>query len=449
MPNTYVALETVTLTSPVSSVTFNVSGLPYTDLVIVAQAKSSTAGSSVNSYRMRFNGLSTALYSNTSIQPSGSSSSSTRDTNSSEMYVGLLNQTSANPESSIIHIMNYANTNVFKTVLARGASTAGSVNAIVGLWRSTAAITSIELFMTSATLTGTFSLYGIANADQGAAKATGGMITEDSQYWYHTFGASGTFTPKQALTCDYLVVAGGGGGGRDGGGGGAGGLRSTVTATGGGGSLESAISVLSGTPYSITVGGGGNGGSTGVAATNGVNSVFSTITSTGGGGGGGDTGTATGFSGGSGGGTKRDTTDNTGGGARTVNQGFAGGVGCGTSFGGAGGGGGAGAAGGKGVSTGTSAGERGGAGGNGVTISITGTSVTYAGGGGGANFGSAVVPLGGTGGGGNGGAQNFVGGQSNPTAPTVGTANTGGGGGGGAIVGANGGSGIVVIRYAK
>ena len=250
-------------------------------------------------------------------------------------------------------------------------------------------------------------------------------------------------------TVDYLVVAGGGGGGLDGGGGGGGGLRSTVTATGGGGTLESSLAVNAGTQYAVTVGAGGAAGTSGVAATNGKNSVFSSIIAIGGGAGGGETGTATGYSGGSGGGTKRDTADNTGGGAGTASQGFAGGVGCGIGFAGAGGGGGAGVAGSKGVG-GSAAAERGGAGGNGVSVSITGSSVTYGGGGGGANFGSAVVATGGTGGGGNGGASAFSGGSQ--TAGTAGTTNLGGGGGGGCAgvaVPANGGSGIVILRYAN
>ena len=57
---------------------------------------------------------------------------------------------------------------------------------------------------------------------------------------------------------DFLVVAGGAAGGNCyGAGGGAGGLRSSVGNTGGGGSLESALSIVAGKPYLITVGGGG------------------------------------------------------------------------------------------------------------------------------------------------------------------------------------------------
>ena len=62
---------------------------------------------------------------------------------------------------------------------------------------------------------------------------------------------------------NFLVVAGGGGGGtqipsvNNGGGGGAGGLQSSVTSTGGGGSLLSAVSLTTGTDYTVTIGAGG------------------------------------------------------------------------------------------------------------------------------------------------------------------------------------------------
>jgi hypothetical protein len=65
---------------------------------------------------------------------------------------------------------------------------------LLGLWRSTAAITSITLYWRSNIAVGsTFSLYGIAA--EGAAYASGGYVTSDSQYYYHTFTSSGTFTP--------------------------------------------------------------------------------------------------------------------------------------------------------------------------------------------------------------------------------------------------------------
>jgi len=62
--------------------------------------------------------------------------------------------------------MNYSNTTTYKTGLVRANSAASGTDAIVGLWRSTAAITSIVATHDTAQFaTGsTFTLYGIASA---------------------------------------------------------------------------------------------------------------------------------------------------------------------------------------------------------------------------------------------------------------------------------------------
>ena len=244
--------------------------------------------------------------------------------------------------------------------------------------------------------------------------------------------ATNSITIVTLITVDYLVVAGGGGGGsHNAAGGGAGGMRSTVTNTGGGGTLESAIGIVKGTNYTVTVGSGGAGGGTNASGSSGANSVFATITSTGGGGGGGGNGGA-GASGGSGGGGSVYGAA----GARTASpvQGFAGGAGN-VNLGG--GGGGAGQVGGATNAENGVAGN----GGNGLACSITGSSVTYAGGGGGsADAGDGNQGAGGAGGG--------AAGKQNTTSNA--TANTGGGGGAEnrmiATPGA-GGSGIVILRW--
>src|SRR3989344_2937178 len=110
--------------------------------------------------------------------------------------------------------------------------------------------------------------------------ASGGTITYSGGYTIHIFTVSGTFNVTGNGTVEYLVVAGGGGGGgfNIGGGGGAGGFRN---ATG---------FAVTAQAYTVTVGTGGAGAtSQTVAATNGNDSIFSTITSTGGGGGRGGT----------------------------------------------------------------------------------------------------------------------------------------------------------------
>ena len=270
-------------------------------------------------------------------------------------------------------------------------------------------------------------------------------------------------TVAAPLIVNYLVIAGGaGGGGNEGGGGGAGGLRTSYGNNGGGGGSETQLTLTAGTNYTVTTGAGGTQPvPTGAGAApygytqggDGNNSVFANITSTGGGGGG--TGISAqsppmeiGRDGGSGGGGSRYGNLAAPGGTRTPSpvQGFNGGSSGVNQGDSTGGGGGAGA-------VGQSATGAGGFdGGVGITNAITvasGTGPYYAGGGGGGAYsGSPRVGSGGNGGGGDGLK------LGPPSTSNNGTANTGGGAGGGGGSGsdsvrggANGGSGIVILRY--
>ena len=434
--STYTPIATQTLGSAASSVIFSSIPQGYTDLVLIING--GNAGGNYST-AFRFNGDTSSNYSVTRLYGNGTTATADRAANQTYIYLLGSGQTNLNG-IQIINIQNYSNSTRYKTTISRSNSAGGTVGAEAGLWRSTQAITSIELapeFSVNWLSGSTFTLYGIAVGNSSAKADGGSSVTTDGTYWYHTYRSSGAFTPRQALTVDYLVVAGGGGGGGFGGGGGAGGLRCTVGATGGSGSLESALSLTSGATYTVAVGAGGiaggiNGGNAYTAGGNGSNSVFATITSTGGGGG------ATGGSGGSGpfvaatggsGGGGGASGNLTGAAASPAGQGFAGGNGVGASTYSGGGGGGAGAAG------------SGATGGAGRTTSISGTSTTYGGGGGG------LTGAGGSGGGGAGGTAI----NTNPSG-VAGTANTGGGGGGGnnnvGQFGAVGGSGIVIIRYA-
>jgi len=238
---------------------------------------------------------------------------------------------------------------------------------------------------------------------------------------------------SQILDAEYLIVAGGGAGGKaNAGGGGAGGLLTNFGGT--------ALSLIPGVVYTVTVGAGGAAVSGGARGNNGTNSVLSgsgitTLTAIGGGGGGSDAASGgVGADGGSGGGSDYDS--NTGG-SGTAGQGNDGGDSSNPSGQyGAGGGGGAGGAG-TGGST-----SAGGVGGVGLSNSITGSAVFYAGGGGG----STASAGGGAGGNGGGGA----GGDGGAGSATDGTDGLGGGGGGidgGAPSGA-GGDGVVILSVA-
>jgi hypothetical protein len=441
--NTYVALDTKTLTSATTSVVFNSIPQTYTDLVLISNTKN--ASGLDGGITLQFNtdtSPSGTNYSATFFYGDGSSAIASRHANYPFMVAGRSN--ASNWGNGITHIMNYANTTTNKTVISRGNSD-GLVIAYVGLWRATPqAITTITIGNEAGAnfvVGSTFTLYGIANSNIGAPKAFGGTITQDATYTYHTFGASGTFAPQQSLTADVLVIAGGGGSGRTGGGGGAGGLRGLTSQS------------MTTTAYTITVGSGGSGATAdGTNATNGINSSiagsgFTTITASGGGGGSSynNSGTSIGSSGGSGGGGGTgdgNSYSRTGGagnsGSYSPVEGFAGGNGVNSR--GSGGGGGATAVGSNAPST-----NNGGAGGAGSSAysswgSTTGTGQNssgtyyYAGGGGGSGL--SANGAGGLGGGG--------------TGNNVGTVNTGGGAGGANnLNGAAGGSGIVIIRYAN
>jgi hypothetical protein len=437
--STYTPIASQTLGSASANVTFSSIPQGYTDLVLVVQAKAATTDDNIY---LRFNSDNGSNYSVTSLYGNGSTAASARYSSSYIWFDNFGYLRTSDFSTIVMNFQNYSNSTTNKTCLIRNNIASVGVSVSAGLWRNTAPITAINL-LTSGFATGsTFSLYGIAGGGF-TAKASGGIVTTDATYAYHTFTTSGAFTPSQALTVDYLVVAGGGGGAAgDGGGGGAGGMRCTVTGTGGSGSLETALSLSSGLSYPVIIGAGGAGGLETTFASSGNNSVFGSITSTGGGRSGGPSyAPLTGGSGGGGG------FDNGGafyvGATGTSGQGFAGGNGAifGASNAGGGGGGGASAVGGNAVS------PNAGSGGAGRATSISGTSVTYAGGGGGGSHPNANPGTGGAGGGGNGG-------DDQVGVATSGTANLGGGGGGGAEsntiskTGGNGGSGVVIIRYA-
>lgn len=228
-----------------------------------------------------------------------------------------------------------------------------------------------------------------------------------------------------ATNVEILVIAGGGGGGsravdQGSGGGGAGGLlyfgaETPKTPNGTARSLGFGV-------YTITVGAGGAAVTPFAQGNDGFSSSFVgtgvNISATGGGGGGGNPGS--GRSGGSGGGGIASGSNP--GAAGTSGQGNSGGNGDGFESGGGGG-----AA--RSASLSSA--------GLGLAYSISGTSTTRAGGGGSAGTGGRESG-GGTGGGGNG---------SYSGNGTPGGVNTGSGGGGGATLGANGGKGVVIIKY--
>lgn len=161
MASTYVPIATTTLGSSAASVTFNSLG-SYTDIKVVYSA---TASSLVNS-RLQFNGdSSSGFYSTQVLYGTGSTAAATRQSNQNSIWVDNTD-TGSNVNTTIIDVMNYSNTSTYKTCLIRGSAASTQVDAHVGLWRNTNAITSLTLFPSSGTYStgSTFTVYGIKAA---------------------------------------------------------------------------------------------------------------------------------------------------------------------------------------------------------------------------------------------------------------------------------------------
>lgn len=284
----------------------------------------------------------------------------------------------------------------------------------------------------------------VGNSAYTGISVSGGVISSDGMYNYHSFTSSGSFTVTGGtLSAEVLVVAGGGGsGGLSGGGGGA------------GGALSTSLSLAPGT-YAASVGAGGSYDAAGT-----LSSFHGLLTANGGGSG---KGTADARNNGASGGGGRE--GSTAGGTGIPGQGYAGGTGAsdGVSWAAGGGGGGVNQLG-QNATGAYPENSYGGPGGNGTggfngwgygtgLGHLYGGVYFFGGGGGGAGGGGANGNggAGGYGGGGNGGAQG-----SKFAIGSNGTANTGGGAGGagtasngGAAVTHSGGSGVVIVRYLK
>jgi hypothetical protein len=167
MPKTYEPIATQTLGSDSASVTFSSIPQTYTDLILVAFARSTRAATADNS-GIRFNADSGTNYSFTRLWGSGTGAFSSRATNETYAYSRInAASTTAGVFSPIIHnIMNYSNTVTNKTVITRGNATSDAVELNASLWRNTAAISSILFFAENGNLLSgsTFTLYGIKAA---------------------------------------------------------------------------------------------------------------------------------------------------------------------------------------------------------------------------------------------------------------------------------------------
>jgi hypothetical protein len=166
MATTYEKIATTTLGSANSTITFSTIPATYTDLKIVLTG---TATASGDDLKLRFNGDTGNNYSYTALQGNGASVSSFRNTSIAFVYLaGSASMSTTIPTFSEVDIFLYAGgTN--KTLLAQYSGDfngTGNTARSVGLWRNTAAITSVSLFLSVTTfkVNTTATLYGILKA---------------------------------------------------------------------------------------------------------------------------------------------------------------------------------------------------------------------------------------------------------------------------------------------
>jgi hypothetical protein len=162
MPSTYEPIATTTIGTAVNSYTFSSIPGTYTDLVIICNGNASATVDT----GLRFNGDTGSNYSYTRMYSNGSATASD-GANNMDYAAGASWYAASTNNTSIINVMNYANTTAFKTVASRSNATSTLVGFTSNLWRSTAAITSVTITTVGASTYSvgtTFTLYGIKAA---------------------------------------------------------------------------------------------------------------------------------------------------------------------------------------------------------------------------------------------------------------------------------------------
>jgi hypothetical protein len=152
--NTYTPIASVTLSATASEVVF--SGLPQTfrDLILVVDG----TGTGTMTFGVQFNGDTASNYSY--VEMTGDTTANSSAGSLSQALVGRFTTTQS---VSIGQVMDYAQTNKHKTVLARGGPANELVRASASRWANTAAVTAIRVVPLSNSFASgtTMSIYGV------------------------------------------------------------------------------------------------------------------------------------------------------------------------------------------------------------------------------------------------------------------------------------------------
>ena len=166
---TYEFIASYTVTTAENNIVFSSIPQTYTDLVIFGKSRITSSASQCN---IRFNGDSSAIYDSQALSNNGGSGLiASRETNRSQIdgagAIGSSNSTGWFSPNEF-QIFNYSDSNKYKTTFTFGmnsdnGNTLDYAGMAVGIWESTAAITSIT-FVTNGTAFAVgsgWSIYGI------------------------------------------------------------------------------------------------------------------------------------------------------------------------------------------------------------------------------------------------------------------------------------------------
>lgn len=137
MATTYEKIQTTTIGSPTNTVAFTSIPSTYTDLIIVFNG---TMTGSALKY-LQFNSDTGANYSCVGLFAYSTTVASAQYANA---WLDVANN-GAQPYVTLVQINNYSNSTAYKTYISREGSAGAAVQQINGMWRSTSAITRIDI----------------------------------------------------------------------------------------------------------------------------------------------------------------------------------------------------------------------------------------------------------------------------------------------------------------
>lgn len=172
VPPTYEAIATTTLATAAASITFSSIPADYTHLQIRGVSRSTTSGNGSDGLYVQVNTDTGTNYSRHYLTGTGASAVADGQATQAFVVAGYCPRAGQLANcfgTTVIDILDYANTNKNKTIKALSgvetnydATFPGYISLFSGAWRNTAAITSIKLYAEANNLAqySSFTLYG-------------------------------------------------------------------------------------------------------------------------------------------------------------------------------------------------------------------------------------------------------------------------------------------------